>query len=84
MPSTHRVPICQNFNAKPGDGVQWINVPPSGCTINKDGDHPWPFNLGPPIPLPAVATVMIEKGLKPGEYYFSPTCCAKPICVTVT
>jgi hypothetical protein len=28
--------------------------------------------------------VMIEKGLKPGPYYFNPTCCPKPICVTVT
>jgi hypothetical protein len=86
MSSTHRVPICQNFSAKPGDGVQWTDVPPSGCTIEPVTGKPWPFTAGPPITLPSPSNppATLQKGLKPGPYYFKPTCCSKSVCVTVT
>ncbi|MFY9977313.1 MAG: hypothetical protein WA252_12290 [Candidatus Sulfotelmatobacter sp.] len=81
---SHNIPICQNFTAKPGDGVNWTNIPPSGCTLTADDNDPWPFNVGPPVRLPSPAAVGIKSGLPAGEYYFIATCCAKPICVTVT
>jgi len=85
MSTTHRVPVCKSFNAHPGDGVQWIDIPPSGCTVSQDPGSPWPFNLSSPIHLPSPATVLINPKLPFGRYCFVVSCCPKAgVCITVT
>lgn len=81
MPSV-TTSICSNFSAACGTGVNWTGFP-AGASVKKDGSNPWPFNVGAPIHLPPVATVMVAENLKPGPYYFQPSCCAKPVCVSV-
>jgi hypothetical protein len=75
------VAICDNFSVTPGTGVNWTNAAP-GTTILSDG--PWPFNVAPPIRLPSPANIGIKEGLKPGTYYFLPSCCKSRVSVTVT
>jgi hypothetical protein len=76
--------ICDNFSARPGEEVNWQNLPAS-CTISQDGSSAWPFNLPQPIvfPMPSQRKITVAKDMKPGKYYFVASCCPKPICVTV-
>jgi hypothetical protein len=83
MPSV-TTQICRSFSAAPGDGVNWTNIPPSGCILTPDGTKPWPFNIAPPINLPAPSTINIKVGLPPGTYCFRASCCEKPVCITIT
>jgi len=78
-------PICANFDAAPGNGVNWTNIPPSGCIIETVQSSPWPFTAGPPIKLPAPSSppATLKEGLKPGAYCFKPSCCGKLVCVTI-
>jgi hypothetical protein len=84
MPSVD-VNICDNFSARPGEEINWQNIPAS-CAVSQDGSSVWPFNIGPPIvfPMPSHQAITIAKHMKPGKYYFSASCCSKPVCVTVT
>jgi len=85
MPSVS-TSVCQNFSAAPGSPVEWTNIPPEGCTIEPVPGSAWPFTPGPPIKLPSPSNppVKVAGSLKPGAYYFRPSCCGKPVCVTVT
>jgi hypothetical protein len=78
------VKICQSFSAAAGDGVNWTNIPPTGCTLSPDGNQTWPFNVGPPINLPAPMTIFVKADLPPGTYCVRCSCCEKPVCITVT
>ena len=74
--------ICSDFSAAPGTGVTWTNAPP-GTSITQSGNSAWPFNVGPPIHLPAPMTVMVKEGLPEGTYYFLPSCCKGRVSVKV-
>jgi hypothetical protein len=78
-------PICDNFSAAPGTGINWTNIPPAGCTIESVQSSSWPFTAPPPIKLPAPSSppATVQVGLKPGVYCFQPSCCRKPVCVTI-
>ncbi|HTC49378.1 MAG TPA: hypothetical protein VK722_18805 [Candidatus Aquilonibacter sp.] len=80
------IQICQNFSAAPGSGVDWTDIPPTGCALEPVKGSAWPFTSGPPINLPSPSSpaATIKGGLKAGTYYFQPTYCKKPVCVTVT
>jgi hypothetical protein len=83
MPSVTTA-ICTDFSATPGTGVNWTNIPITGCLLSPDGKQPWPFNVGPPLQLPSPSTIEIKVGLKPGTYCARCSCCEKPICITVS
>ena len=84
MPSLS-IKVCQNFSAASGSGVDWTEIPPAGCALESVQGSTWPFTAAAPITLPSPSSpaATIKAGLKAGAYYFQPTCCRKPVCVTV-
>jgi hypothetical protein len=73
-PTTVYPQMCNPFTANTGNIVQWQNIPANGCTIERAGTNPWPFNVGPPIYLPSPSTIMISVGS--GGYPINIKCCA--------
>jgi len=77
------VQICDSFAAAPGSTIEWIT--PSTCTVNAIPGSPWPFTLPAPIALPLPSTRQVGIAALPhGTYPFQPTCCPKPVTVTIS
>jgi len=79
-PGTVYPQMCNSFTANTGDTVDWQSIPPTGCAIDQSG--PWPFNVGPPIHLPAPYTIQIAVGR--GQYQINVKCCLGEGMKTVT
>ena len=74
--ATHNVNVCNNFNASPGDTVNFSNSSGTTCNISQLGTDPWPFTSGPPLKVPpAGATTLIKSPLAPGTYNYNVDCC---------
>ena len=79
-PGTVYPQMCNSFTANTGETVDWQSIPPGGCEIEQSG--PWPFNVGPPIFLPAPYTIQIAVGR--GQYQIVVKCCLNEAMKTVT
>ncbi len=75
-PPTTRTPnICDNFNAEPGDPVEWQAIPPTGCIVSQNGANVWPFSPASPITLPTSNPITIKSALAAGSYAYNVSCC---------
>jgi hypothetical protein len=75
--------ICTDIgNAYMTQGINFINVPQGGCTL-EEGDTEWPFTVPAPIniPSPANPEVNIRQGLNtspPNNVYEYVVSCCQP------